>query len=141
MLAPQNWIYPTYSDDYGEPDRSTEFSEQQLAFKKNTINPQYLKRTFFNTFSSKDLVAWEKHSHIGDEVVQLYMNDLVSSMTTPEIELKGFDKIHLEPQETKTVEFTLGFDELLLCNLDMEKVVEPRSFKIMIGKSCKNIVL
>lgn len=60
------WIYPTYSDDYGQPDRSTEFTDHQRAIQKNTINPQYLKQTFFNAFSSKDLVTWTKHSHILD---------------------------------------------------------------------------
>lgn len=60
------WIYPTYSDDFGEPDRSSEFSEQQKELQKNTINPQYLKQTFFNAFSSKDLVSWTKHSHVLD---------------------------------------------------------------------------
>ena len=60
------WIYPTYSDDYGEPDRSTEFSEQQLKLRKNTINQQYLKQTFFNAFSSVDLIKWKKHPHVLD---------------------------------------------------------------------------
>lgn len=60
------WIYPTYSDDFGEPDRSTVISDEQLALQKNTINEQYLKQTFFNAFSSKDLVTWTKHSHVLD---------------------------------------------------------------------------
>jgi len=60
------WIYPTYSDDYEEPDRSTTFSEQQLIAQQHTINPQYLKQTFFNAFSSPDLIQWEKHSHVLD---------------------------------------------------------------------------
>ena len=60
------WIYPTYSDDLGKPDRSTTFSELQLKTQKNTINPQYLKQTFFNAFSSKDLTHWQKHSHVLD---------------------------------------------------------------------------
>ena len=60
------WIYPTYSDDYGTPDRSLEFTPQQRAVQKNTINPQYLKQTFFNAFSSRDLVTWKKHSHVLD---------------------------------------------------------------------------
>jgi len=60
------WIYPTYSDDYLVPDRSTEFTKQQRAKQKNTINPQYLKQTFFNAFSSRDLVTWTKHSHVLD---------------------------------------------------------------------------
>ena len=60
------WIYATYSNDFGEPDKSTEFTKEQLALQKNTINTQYLKQTFFNAFSSKDLVTWEKHSHVLD---------------------------------------------------------------------------
>jgi hypothetical protein len=60
------WIYPTYSDDYGMPDRSTDFTEEQLAMRKNAINSQYLKHTFINAFSSKDLVSWTKHPHVLD---------------------------------------------------------------------------
>ncbi len=50
IFANEYWIYPTYSDDYERPDRSTEFSAQQLAAQKNTINQQYLKQTFINAF-------------------------------------------------------------------------------------------
>ncbi len=66
IFGDEYWIYPTWSDDYGEPDRSTTFTERQRAMQKNTINPQYLKQTFFNAFSSKDLVTWTKHSHVLD---------------------------------------------------------------------------
>ena len=60
------WIYPTYSDDFGQPDRSTSFSEQQLHLQKNTINKQYLKQTFLNAFSSTDLITWKKYAHVLD---------------------------------------------------------------------------
>jgi beta-xylosidase len=60
------WIYPTYSDDYGTLDRSDVISSEQLTLQKNTINQQYLKQTFLNAFSSKDLIHWEKHSHVLD---------------------------------------------------------------------------
>lgn len=66
LFGDEYWIYPTFSDDYGSADRSTDFSEEQLEAQKNTINPQYLKQTFFNAFSSKDLVEWEKHPHVLD---------------------------------------------------------------------------
>jgi len=66
IFGDQYWIYPTYSDDYGEPDRSTSFTEDQLKAQKNTINPQYLKQTFINAFSSFDMVNWTKHSHVLD---------------------------------------------------------------------------
>src|SRR5665648_652585 len=57
VFGNQYWIYPTFSDDYGKPDRSEKFSDEQLKAQKNTINPQYLKQTFFNAFSSKDLIC------------------------------------------------------------------------------------
>ena len=50
IFGDQYWIYPTYSDDYDQPDRSTEFSDQQLLSQKKTINKQYLIQTFFNAF-------------------------------------------------------------------------------------------
>lgn len=58
------WIFPTYSDHYGEPDTSSVFTERQLAARSQAINEQYLIQTFFDAFSSKDLVNWEKHSHV-----------------------------------------------------------------------------
>jgi beta-glucosidase len=69
----------------------------------------------------------------GDEVVQLYIRDEVSSVTRPIKELRGFRRISLDPGQTQTVEFKLGFDELSFLNRDMKRVVEPGAFKIMIG--------
>lgn len=66
IFGTEYWIYPTYSDDFGNPDRSNKFTDQQIENQKNTINEQYLKQTFFNAFSSKDLVHWTKHSHVLD---------------------------------------------------------------------------
>ena len=77
----------------------------------------------------------------GADVVQLYINDIISSMVTPLIELKGFRKLELAPGETRTIEFILGPKELSLWNGEMTRVVEPGEFSIMIGRSCKNIVL
>jgi beta-glucosidase len=69
----------------------------------------------------------------GDEVVQLYIRDEISSVTRPVKELRGFRRITLDPGESKTVEFSLGFDELSFLNRDMRRVVEPGTFKIMVG--------
>jgi beta-glucosidase len=69
----------------------------------------------------------------GDEVVQLYMRDLVSSATRPVKELRGFERIHLEPGQTKTIEFALGPEALAFWNEDMKRVVEPGAFDIMVG--------
>ncbi len=77
----------------------------------------------------------------GDEVVQLYINDRISSVTTPLKELKGFERITLQPGEKRTVEFTLTPYELSLLDRNMERVVEPGVFEVMVGSSSKNIRL
>ena len=71
----------------------------------------------------------------GDEIVQLYIHDLVSSVTRPLIELKDFKRISLQPGETKTVEFTITPDKLRFYDLNMNRVVEPGTFEIMVGPS------
>ena len=70
----------------------------------------------------------------GKEVVQLYVNDEISSVTTPVKALKGFRKIELQPGETKTVEFVLGFDELYLIDENYNKVVEAGWFEITVAE-------
>jgi beta-glucosidase len=75
----------------------------------------------------------------GDEVVQLYIRDEVSSVTRPVKELRGFRRISLAPGETKTVEFPLGFSELSFLNRDLHRVVEPGTFKIMVGGNSRDL--
>ena len=63
----QYWIYPTYSDDFGKPDVSPHFSASQAAAREGKhVRPSYNKQTFFNAFSSPDLVHWTKHEHVLD---------------------------------------------------------------------------
>jgi len=71
----------------------------------------------------------------GDEIVQLYIRDLVSSVTRPVMELKDFRRVSLAPGESKTVEFVITPDKLSFLNLNMESVVEPGWFDIMVGTS------
>lgn len=80
-------------------------------------------------------------SRDGKEVVQLYVNDRVSSVTTPQKMLKGFDKVELKAGEQKTVSFDLPYDELALWNASMQRVVEPGEFVVMIGRSAEDIAL
>ncbi len=77
----------------------------------------------------------------GDEVVQLYVQDTVSSVTTPYKLLKGFKRIHLKAGESQTVTFELGPDDLQLLDRDSKWVVEPGEFKIMVGASSEDIRL
>ena len=67
IFAGRYWIYPTYSDDHGKPGVSPHFSAAQRARRRNkVVHPSYLKQTFFDAFSSPDLVHWTKHSHVLD---------------------------------------------------------------------------
>src|SRR5260370_31380742 len=80
-------------------------------------------------------------SRDGDEVVQLYPNQLVTSVTTYEKNLRGFERIHLNAGETKAVTFTLKPEDLSLWNQQMRFVVEPGKFKVMIGSGSEDIRL
>jgi len=77
----------------------------------------------------------------GKEVVQLYIKDEVSSVTTPVKQLRGFEKINLKPGEMKSVTFTLKPEDLTLLNRDMRWVVESGKFIVMTGSSSSDIRL
>ena len=67
VFGDRYWIYPTYSDDWGKPDVSPSFTPHQQKLRKTkTVRPSYTQQTFFNAFSSPDLVNWTKHSHVFD---------------------------------------------------------------------------
>jgi beta-glucosidase len=71
----------------------------------------------------------------GDEVVQLYVRDVVSSVTRPVKELRGFQRVSLAPGAKKTVTFTVGPRELSLIDAHMQRVVEPGRFELLVGTS------
>jgi beta-glucosidase len=77
-------------------------------------------------------------SREGAEVVQLYIRDLVSSVTRPVKELKGFKKVVLQPGETTTVALDIDAASLAFYDVDMKYVVEPGDFEIMIGTSSRD---
>lgn len=71
------------------------------------------------------------------EVVQLYVRDKVGSVTRPVKELKGFQRVTLQPGETRTVTFSLPAGELAFWNIDMKKVVEPGEFELWLGTNSR----
>ncbi len=75
----------------------------------------------------------------GYEIVQLYVNDVVSSVTRPVKELKGFEKVMLNPGEKKKVEFTLTPEHLSFLDQNLNRIVEPGMFNVMVGSSSKDI--
>ena len=80
-------------------------------------------------------------SRPGDEVAQLYIRDDVSSVTTYEMMLRGFERVSLAPGESRRVEFRIVPHDLALCGKDNKWVVEPGTFSLMVGSSSKDIRL
>ncbi|HJP92703.1 MAG TPA: glycoside hydrolase family 3 N-terminal domain-containing protein [Pyrinomonadaceae bacterium] len=76
----------------------------------------------------------------GDEVVQLYIRDPVASMTRPVKELKGFQRVTLQPGEKRRVEFVLDHEHLGFWNREMRYVVEPGEFRVMVGTSSEEVI-
>ncbi|GGH02897.1 glycoside hydrolase family 3 N-terminal domain-containing protein [Mucilaginibacter phyllosphaerae] len=77
----------------------------------------------------------------GDDVVQLYLKDDISTVTTYEYDLRGFERVSLNPGEKKTVTFTLHPDDLALLDKNMNWTVEPGTFQVWIGASSEDIKL
>ncbi len=76
----------------------------------------------------------------GEEVVQLYINDVYSSVTTPFKTLKGFERVYIGKGKTKKVSFSLTSEELSIWNRDMKKVVEPGEFEVMVGGNSQDLI-
>jgi len=77
----------------------------------------------------------------GKEVSQLYLRDLVSSVTTPVMRLAGFEKVELRPGESRRVTVNIPVSEMALWNVRMKRVVEPGDFDVMVGTSAEDIKL
>ena len=80
-------------------------------------------------------------SRAGDEVVQLYLQDKISSVVAYESQLRGFERITLQPGESRTVRFSLGPEQMVLLDKDMNWTVEPGDFEVRIGSSSEDIRL
>lgn len=103
----------------------TKFSYSQLQVEKSTLG------------MDDTLVVWARVTNrggrAGSEIVQLYVRDMVGSVTRPVKELKGFQKIHLQPGEEQRVRFEVPVSELGFTGLDMRYRVEPGAFKVWVG--------
>lgn len=75
----------------------------------------------------------------GDEVVQLYLRDVLSSVITYDSQLRGFERVALQPGEKQTIRFTLRPDDLALLDRSMNRVVEPGRFEVLMGSSSTDI--
>jgi beta-glucosidase len=113
-------------------------SYTQFAYSNLSIEPKIITEKE-PAYVSFDISNTGKRA--GDEVVQLYVRDLVSSVTTYEKNLRGFERVHLNPGETKRVTMTILPEYLSLLDLNMKRVVEPGDFDILIGASSEDIRL
>jgi beta-glucosidase len=111
----------------------TSFAYGNFVMEKQSIGRQDSVRVRF-TLSNTG-------SRTGDEVVQLYVRDMLASVTRPVKELKGFQRIHLAPGESREIVFTITPDMLTMLDQNLKRVVEPGEFRIMVGRSSTDLQL
>jgi beta-glucosidase len=122
---------PTYEFGYGLSYTTFEFSNLIIKPARIPIEGAVSVQVSVKNKGKRD----------GDEVVQLYINDIVASVTRPVKELKAFERVHLKAGEKKTVNFKITADQLAFYDKNMERKVEPGAFKVMVGSSSDNIRL
>jgi len=118
-------LEPRYAFGYGLSYTTFEYSELQLSDASMTAGDSV----------TVSVNVTNTGPYAGAEVVQMYISDVVSSLTRPAKELKGFAKVNLEPGETQTVEFRIGVEQLQYIGRDLKPVVETGLFHIHIGSS------
>ncbi|MFD1954918.1 glycoside hydrolase family 3 N-terminal domain-containing protein [Paenibacillus thailandensis] len=122
-------LSPAYPFGYG-------LSYTEFRYGKPTVEPGVIG-------PDEQAAVSVRVSNVGDrsgaEVVQLYISDPVASVTRPERLLKGFEKVALEPGETKTVTFTVGREQLALIAKDLKPVVEEGDFVVMVGPNAAQV--
>jgi beta-glucosidase len=120
--SPKDPLYPFgYGLSYSDFEYSPIIINRSLMSEKDTLTA---KVNVKNT-----------GKYTGDEVVQLYIRDMVGTLTRPLKELKGFSKIELKPGESKEVVFKLTVNDLKFYGPDMEYIYEPGDFKLFIGRN------
>ncbi len=121
---------PLYPFGYGLS--YTTFEYGNLALDKSTMRP--------GDEITVSVEVTNSGSVAGKEVVQLYIQDVVGSVTRPLKELKGFQKIMLEPGQTETVRFTITEEDLKFFNSELEKVAEPGEFRVYAGTNSADVL-
>lgn len=124
---------PLYSFGYGKSYTTFEYSNLVCTAVKAAAGEDVLARVSFTLTNTG--------KRDGEEVPQLYIRDVTSSVETPHMALKNFDRIALRAGESRTVTFDLRHDDLALYNLKMEHTVEPGEFKVMVGAASNDIRL
>jgi len=111
-------------------------SYTSFAYSKPTIDKVQINKTDSVKIAVDVSNAGQK---AGEEIVQLYISDKVSSATRPVIELKDFKRVFLQSGETKTVTFTVTPDKLEYYNQNLDKIIEPGDFEVLIGPNSEKL--
>ena len=131
---------PLYPFGYGLSYTTFEYSNFRLSSQEADINGNQEATEWQN---GKNITATITVKNTGnrdaDEIVQLYIRDMVSSISRPVKELKGFQRIHLAVGESKEVSFEITPDMLKFYNADLKHIIEPGDFQIMIGANSKEV--
>ena len=131
---------PLYPFGYGLSYTTFEYSNFRLSSQEADINGNQEATEWQN---GKNITATITVKNTGnrdaDEIVQLYIRDMVASISRPVKELKGFQRIHLAVGESKEVSFEITPDMLKFYNADLKHIIEPGDFQIMIGTNSKDV--
>ena len=120
---------PLYPFGYGLS--YTTFSYGKMRLDHNTMSEDGEIKVSVDVTNSGSMDA--------DEVVQLYIRDLVASVSRPVKELKDFHRVSLKAGETKTVTFTINAEKLKFYNSNLKWVCEPGNFQVMVGPNCRDV--
>jgi beta-glucosidase len=140
----QNEGNVTYKSAYIDLPNSPKFAfGYGLSYTSFTLTDLRLSQAKITSNQKLQVTCTLKNTgnYAGEEVVQLYLHDLVASVTRPVKELKDFQKVYLKPGESKQLTFTIDKEKLSFYNQNMDWTTEPGDFKVMIGNSSDHIML
>ncbi|NIW48873.1 MAG: hypothetical protein GWN14_11710 [candidate division Zixibacteria bacterium] len=120
---------PLYPFGYGLSYTSFDYSAPQLSAAKISKDDTL----------TVNVEVTNSGNRSGDEVIQLYVRDEVGSVTRPVKQLRGFQRVSLSPGERKLITFSITAEDLAFYDLNMNKVVEPGTFRVFVGTSSQDV--